>query len=307
VPLSCWEELGISPTADRALIRRAYAGRLKALSAEHDPAAFQRLRTAYESALSASEGQPQRPPEAIRKTTPGDSRDCDPAAERARAAIAAALARGASAEAFAAFDTAIDRGWLALADVDEFEEQLLVAAAPDRALSTEQLLGMVRRFMWDSPLHPLRRRRPQALTTLDARLDAERWYRELVERANQPRGFYESDARLAARQILKGPPNWRERSLFPNRSPALWRELTGLNRHHDWVGGRFDAARVTWCRGRSANRQGQRAALTIWGLLLLFSVMLNAGRQGMLILLVSLALFALTIGLRRRKKGARQR
>ncbi len=49
-----WGELGIEPTADATVIRRAYAQRLRAIDPDRDPAAFQRLREAYEAALSSS-------------------------------------------------------------------------------------------------------------------------------------------------------------------------------------------------------------------------------------------------------------
>jgi hypothetical protein len=48
-------ELGIAPTGDQALVRRAYAGRLKAIDADRDPPAFMRLRDAYVRALAAAE------------------------------------------------------------------------------------------------------------------------------------------------------------------------------------------------------------------------------------------------------------
>jgi hypothetical protein len=52
-----WEALGVLPTTDAGEIRRAYAARLKATRPEDDPAAFQRLRGAYEWALQlASRG-----------------------------------------------------------------------------------------------------------------------------------------------------------------------------------------------------------------------------------------------------------
>ena len=46
-----WDELGIPPARDAKAIRRAYAARLKRLDPDSDPAAFQRLRQAYEAAL----------------------------------------------------------------------------------------------------------------------------------------------------------------------------------------------------------------------------------------------------------------
>jgi hypothetical protein len=46
-----WDELGIEPTRDAKAVRRAYAVRLRTIDPDRDPAAFQRLRAAYERAL----------------------------------------------------------------------------------------------------------------------------------------------------------------------------------------------------------------------------------------------------------------
>ena len=47
-----WELLGITPDADEKDIRRAYAAKIKRTRPEADPEAFQKLRRAYEQALS---------------------------------------------------------------------------------------------------------------------------------------------------------------------------------------------------------------------------------------------------------------
>lgn len=51
---NCWEFLGITPTINQALIKKAYARLLRRHHPEDDPENFQRLREAYEAALAAS-------------------------------------------------------------------------------------------------------------------------------------------------------------------------------------------------------------------------------------------------------------
>lgn len=49
--MQCWSILGIEPTGDEKVIRRAYSKKLKATRPDEDAAAYQALREAYEHAL----------------------------------------------------------------------------------------------------------------------------------------------------------------------------------------------------------------------------------------------------------------
>ncbi len=49
-----WDELGVAPTGDERLIRRAYAERARQCRPDDDSAGFIRLRAAYDAALAAA-------------------------------------------------------------------------------------------------------------------------------------------------------------------------------------------------------------------------------------------------------------
>lgn len=59
-----WDRLGIQPTGDRKTIKRAYTKLLRQYHPEEDPEGFQRLREAYEFALSQVDRHVEQTPQA---------------------------------------------------------------------------------------------------------------------------------------------------------------------------------------------------------------------------------------------------
>ena len=69
--MNSWQILGIEPTGDEALIRRAYARQLKTCRPDSDPDGYQRLREAFEWAKSsASALQPDETDDAPERAPP---------------------------------------------------------------------------------------------------------------------------------------------------------------------------------------------------------------------------------------------
>lgn len=83
-----WRILGIEPTSDPALIRRAYAQRLKVTHPEDDPDGFRELRAAYEAAMARAgrAGSADELPVRVEPATP--ERDDTPARQSSRSAPA---------------------------------------------------------------------------------------------------------------------------------------------------------------------------------------------------------------------------
>jgi hypothetical protein len=141
---------------------------------------------------------------------------------------------------------------LSLSAARELEEEFL-AQSPSVSAATLPLL--VNRFGWEDAAHPLRRR-PSLFRPLDRRLDAGRWYGELLART-KARSWSSWDPRFAAQLMLRGPPRWHElfgpigwRLMLLTPRRALAEALKQYDLHEDSLCNRFDALRIRWCRRR---------------------------------------------------------
>jgi len=218
-----WEELGIVPTADPKAIRRAYAGRLRSLDPDRDPAAFQRLRQAFEAALSQAERPARAAPQATReprlnpltpksdsKPTPplrviapshhrtsGENRSLliddkhtrivmDDAQRRAVfQACRSALAAGDVEAAFARLMDGWAQGLVPIAEEDDIVAEVMAAAVDDRTLPAERFQFVAHHLDWDRPITVRTDTNVALRARVLLRLDAETWYATLLDNATK--------------------------------------------------------------------------------------------------------------------------
>ncbi len=264
MPESCWATLGIDQTADEAVIRRAYAARLKLTRPDEDPDGFRILRAAFEMARRFAQDQPSpvehpaRPPAAPPASEGFNLQGLREVAARAaelreaqavRARIERALRAGRLLDAAVFWRDAVDSLALPLNDQPRFSEALAraVAAKPPALAVFDEI---VQRMDWQEEAAHFSAR-PVVVEVL-ARHAALTWYAQLQAVACEPLGWRRGAARgrrLAARILLLPAPGpvWRLLPL-PFSRPVFHTWWEGVNRHEAWLAGRLDARRITWCR-----------------------------------------------------------
>src|SRR6266568_8046228 len=201
--MSPWEELGISPTTDSGVIRKAYAGRLKQNKPEDDQEGFKRLRAAYEIALVLAARAVQHghqavvpaasttslfnpvgvkrreeasPPPISTPPTKDAGGNLDPESQAALQSILAAFSHQDGESAARLIESAIDRNLLPLAVELGLSERLVSVLLNDGSMPAKRLLEIAKRFGWYGVPDALRGRNGWMEHRLCSRIDAELWF-----------------------------------------------------------------------------------------------------------------------------------
>ncbi len=249
-----WQELALTPTADRILIRRAYAARLKTIDPDADPDAFMRLRRAYDEAISAAQTLPANPPAT---TGHDDERPMAPAEEsadfaRLNDALAAfeerfrvaidACDTNAAADVL---ETALTDGVIPVGRGRPHIESLALCALGDSTLDSETLSGLARRF--DAAGGPLDGgdSLSYALGGVEARARALAWESAIAATARSGDGWGKGLWRRLWRRdirVARAIRDQRSRGLRHGDLRALLLELAKAAGHAPWLERRVDPA-----------------------------------------------------------------
>jgi hypothetical protein len=270
--MTAWTELGIAPTKDAKAIRRAYAARLRTLDPDKEPAAFQRLRQAYEQALHAEAEEHPLDGLTLVRVTP-DGEPVSPAAhepaqavpaveqtaeeqERQQlwAAIRAALQANDSLGALRCLTGELATGVVHLGEHDDILEELMPTIVNDQTLSPADYIAVIEQCGWNlsTSHYGLTTARRAALD----RYEAERWYLACQRWAkSRPHMPFNVDDPLAALGIRSRDKRRKKAAmlLLQGKSFICWgrgsaaatvRFWDELVHHRPWIEHRFDPANI---------------------------------------------------------------
>lgn len=271
-----WDELGIEPTTDSGLIRRAYARRLKSIDTTADPGAFERLRRAYEQALAGG-AVVDAPDVVTTEQEPPDEGPSSPWASAEGQAVADAIMHGPLTQAIAILGA--PEAGLNLS-IDEFHALSLMLRA--RVVASGEIQGasfiaLAEKFGWNRP--PGWQDFPDQEHLYEQRLQAEHWWAGLHDLAEVSPTGERADLVHAAR-ILTGRSGTRmayRRNLAEAFGYLIPPDFHPASR----LLGRLDPARVAWCTRVAMGQErlvrwtttiAKYAPATAFGLCFLFCV-----------------------------------
>ncbi len=289
-----WDELGISPSDDPKVIRRAYAARLKKLDPDRDPTAFARLREALEWALSEVEGAAQAFPLSCPHLSdggpcppsPSDPAPLDeaPAVVDVRDAASewleatasdrtlhkgfeSALATRDTVAALSYYYRALATGAISIHAAPALLETLFAQAVEPGAVGSAALRELAHITGWDESVAGTDGTLSVVRRCVLARLAAEDWYDALLASAERRDGSKRKKARLA--RLMLG---WTGKHLMPRVDLNAFKILLDEFRSHErWLSDRISPAWILKLESRWRRRSIAWAIfLTVFVAALLF-------------------------------------
>jgi hypothetical protein len=233
-----WTVLEIAPGARADAIRRAYVAQLKAIDVDADPAAFMRLREAFDAALAGTTPmEPEREQRTEREIAPPTETVVPKhaiaapygALNEATVTFDALIKAGATREAAAFLERLLAQGIVPLGGEDAFVRALTACALADDGLSADDLSRIATTFH---------------AAQAGERAAALRWRAGIETDLARGKGIRGTWARYGraptriARALLAG---MAKHDLWSGDLPALRREVTLAARYARWFPDFVDA------------------------------------------------------------------
>jgi hypothetical protein len=269
-----WDVLGIAPTTDQTIIRRAYAAKLRSIGGDRDPVVFMRLREAYEAALawrdsgadpivtfaaddvaeaeapftaessvehSADDGVVDLAVPLQIQDRPVPVDDQDPTLADFDRAVAGKSTIGA----WRCLDRLMARGVIGIGDEREPALRLAELALHDLDLPAESFAELVGHFGFVSEIHD--DDTPRLRRLIGQRLAAEAWLAVLRNTAaKRAWGKVREEVRIARAFV-----GTRRIGRLPGiKSGRLQKTIDEFRGHRSWIDHRIDVARIVAVESR---------------------------------------------------------